>query len=92
MLPTDITFRFGGETLAGTLAPGAGDAVALLVSGSGPIDRNSNMKRLSIGVMEQVAAYLSGEGVASFRYDKRGVAPRPTKLQEPLPPSTEAMP
>ena len=47
--------------------------VVLLISGSGPIDRNSNMKKLAIGVMEQVADHLGSVGLASFRYDKRGV-------------------
>ena len=80
MPSTEITFTSGPVTLAGTLTttPGTLDQpepgpAALLLSGSGPIDRNSNTKKLAIGVMEQVAAQLRGEGIASFRYDKRGV-------------------
>ena len=71
-----LTFLSGGHTLAGTLtfpstsAPVAG---AVLVSGSGPIDRDSNMKRAQIDVMRQVAEHLASQGIASLRYDKRGV-------------------
>jgi alpha-beta hydrolase superfamily lysophospholipase len=72
----DLTFTGGSATLAGTLCrteliqPGP---VVLLISGSGPIDRDSDMKKLAIGVMGRFAEHLSGAGVASFRYDKRGV-------------------
>lgn len=76
MHATDITFTSGPEHLAGTLllddqprpAP-----VVLLISGSGPIDRNSNTKKLAIDVMGQIAAHLAAKGIGSFRYDKRGV-------------------
>ncbi len=76
MLNSDLTFTAGSTTLVGTLCvselvqPGP---VVLLVSGSGPIDRDSNMKKLAIGVMGRLADQLSGAGIASFRYDKRGV-------------------
>jgi len=72
----NLTFSSGPATLAGTLVTvdqtGPGRA-ALLLSGSGPIDRDSNMKKLPIGVMGQVADHLASEGLASFRLDKRGV-------------------
>lgn len=71
-----LSFSSGPATLAGTLVTveqaSPGPAV-LLLSGSGPIDRDSNSKQLSIGVMEQVAGHLALHGLASFRYDKRGV-------------------
>jgi pimeloyl-ACP methyl ester carboxylesterase len=76
MLNTDLTFTAGSATLAGTLCvaelvePGP---VILLLSGSGPIDRDSNMKKLAIGVTGRFADHLSGAGLATFRYDKRGV-------------------
>ncbi len=72
----EMSISSGQATLVGTLvmvdqtAPGP---VVLLLSGSGPIDRNSNTKKLAIGVMGQLADHLAGEGLASFRYDKRGV-------------------
>lgn len=76
MKSTEVTFPSAGEQLAGTLSrptDGPVRSIALLVSGSGPIDRNSNMKRQSIDVMAQVAEHLALSGIASFRYDKRGV-------------------
>ena len=71
-----LTFQSDGHSLAGTLTlPSASTPVAgaVLVSGSGPIDRDSNMKRAQIDVMRQVAEHLASQGIASLRYDKRGV-------------------
>ncbi len=73
---TEVTFRSGPWQLVGTLTTATlrvRAPIALLVSGSGPIDRNSNMKRMSIDVMRQVADHLERAGISSFRYDKRGV-------------------
>jgi uncharacterized protein len=72
---TTIAIPSGGFTLQGTLTTsGATPApAALLVSGSGPIDRDSNAKRMSIDVMRQIAEHLGQNGIASLRYDKRGV-------------------
>lgn len=71
-----LTVDSGQVELAGTLVTversGPGPAV-LLLSGSGPLDRDSNSEQLSIGVMQQVADHLACEGLPSFRYDKRGV-------------------
>lgn len=70
------TFRSDGITLVGTLTLPTSDTpvpAAVLVSGSGPIDRDSNMKRARLGVMQQVAEHLAAQGIASLRYDKRGV-------------------
>lgn len=76
MQTIELTFNSGPETLAGTLnlsaQPEPGPAV-LLISGSGPLDRNSNMKKQPIHVMGQVAEHLSDQNLTSFRYDKRGV-------------------
>ena len=70
--------RFGD--LAGTLAVPAGAGpfpTVLLLTGSGPIDRDSNHKRLRFEVTAQLADALAQVGVASFRYDKRGVGQSP---------------
>ncbi len=76
MQKTNLTFSSGPADLAGTIVttgqPTPSPAV-LLLSGSGPIDRDSNTKKLSIDVMGQLAEHLTGVGLASFRYDKRGV-------------------
>ena len=79
---SNLAFDSAGHTLSGTLtipdSPGLPGlpgllSVALLVSGSGPIDRDSNAKRLKIDIMGQVASHMASMGIASFRYDKRGV-------------------
>ena len=74
-MTTHLEFTSAGNRLTGTLlVPGARPApAALLISGSGPLDRDSNTKRLQIDVMRQVADYLATIGIASLRYDKRGV-------------------
>lgn len=73
---TEITFTSDGNTLAGALIhPGSEGVVpaALLISGSGPLDRNSDTKKMKLGVMGQVASHLEARGIASFRFDRRGV-------------------
>lgn len=45
----------------------------VLVSGSGPLDRNSDYKKLAFGVSRELAAALRHAGIASLRFDKRGV-------------------
>jgi pimeloyl-ACP methyl ester carboxylesterase len=74
-LTAQLDFTSAGNRLVGSLlSPGTGPApAALLLSGSGTLDRDSNTKRLRIDVMRQVADYLASIGIASFRYDKRGV-------------------
>ena len=76
MSERDVTFISNGYRLHGTLnipsTPGPFPG-AVLVSGSGPLDRNSNMKRQAITVAGDFANHLAGAGIASLRYDKRGV-------------------
>jgi pimeloyl-ACP methyl ester carboxylesterase len=72
----DISFSSGELQLAGSLeTPGDSKPgpAALLLSGSGPIDRDSNTKRLGIDVMRRMATHLATHEVVSLRYDKRGV-------------------
>jgi uncharacterized protein len=84
------TVRFGGAadaTLAGTLllpiwselqrVPGV-----VLIAGSGPTDRDGNNPLVPepIDLLKQIAELLAAAGIASLRYDKRGVGgstPRP---------------
>ena len=66
--------------LAGTLTlpDGAGPFPAVLVaSGSGPLDRDSNHRRARFDVARQLAHALAAGGLASLRYDKRGVGESP---------------
>ncbi|GGN31708.1 fermentation-respiration switch protein FrsA (DUF1100 family) [Actinoplanes campanulatus] len=74
----EVELRFPGpdRDLAGTLTLPAGAGpfpAAVLVSGSGPIDRDSNAPRLPIDSTRQLAHALARAGIASLRYDKRGV-------------------
>lgn len=75
MTISEISFRSSDLTLRGTLNASGSEPgpAALLISGSGPIDRDSNTKRFSINVMSEVADKLAADGIASLRYDKRGV-------------------
>jgi hypothetical protein len=71
-----MTVPAADRDLAATLTLPAGEGpfpAAVLVGGSGPIDRDSNAPRMPLGVMRDVAHALAGRGVASLRYDKRGV-------------------
>jgi pimeloyl-ACP methyl ester carboxylesterase len=71
----EIEFTSAGHRLAGILVSPADtpSPVALLISGSGPIDRDSNMKKQQLNVMRDFAQHLAAAGIASYRYDKRGV-------------------
>jgi alpha-beta hydrolase superfamily lysophospholipase len=75
MSEVDLRFASDAETLAGSLLlpAGAGPFPAvLLIPGSGPIDRNSDHKRMPLGVTRELAEALTAQGIASLRYDKRG--------------------
>jgi pimeloyl-ACP methyl ester carboxylesterase len=70
----------GEAALAGTLTLPDGDVpvpAVVIASGSGPLDRDSNHKRARFDVAWQLALALSTAGLASFRYDKRGVGVSP---------------
>jgi hypothetical protein len=70
----------GGVTLSGTLllpliselqkVPGV-----VLVAGSGPTDRDGNNRYVpqKIDLLKQIAELLANNGIASLRYDKRGI-------------------
>jgi pimeloyl-ACP methyl ester carboxylesterase len=81
-----------GATLAGTLllplwselqkVPGV-----VLIAGSGPTDRDGNNPLVPerLDLLKQIAELLAEAGIASLRYDKRGIGastPRPTGALE----------
>jgi pimeloyl-ACP methyl ester carboxylesterase len=75
-----MTLTTAGGQLAGTLAlpmpvPPAKIPVALIVSGSGPTDRDGNSTLLPghNDSLRMLAAALAANGIASLRYDKRGI-------------------
>ncbi len=75
-----LHFRSGDQELAGTLTVPDGPGPhpgALVVPGSGPVDRDSNHAKLPIGVTRELAEALADAGFATLRYDKRGVGESP---------------
>lgn len=48
-------------------------AVVILIPGSGPVDRHGDARRLPLGIQRQLAEGLAAHGIASVRWDKRGV-------------------
>ena len=72
----NISFLSDGLALAGTITlpdiqgtfPGV-----VLVPGSGQVDRNENAKKLAINAFREISAVLATKGIASLRYDKRGI-------------------
>src|SRR3954469_18584506 len=69
-----------GLLLHGTLTlpagPGPHPAV-LCLPGSGRLDRDSNAGRLRMALGSPLANALARQGIASFRYDRRGVGATP---------------
>src|SRR5271157_4921972 len=76
MIERDVTFASGSLHLAGTLLLPASDGqwpAVLLIPGSGQVDRNENATKLRINAFRDIAVHLSEQGIATLRYDKRGV-------------------
>ena len=70
----EVTFENGEVTLAGTLTLPTGDGpfpAAILVSGSGPQDRNEEIFEHKPFMV--LADHLTRAGIAVLRYDDRGV-------------------
>lgn len=76
-IETGLTVSAEPAPLYGTLlAPeGPARAVALILPGSGPTDRDGNNPLgVAAGTYRRLAEGLAAQGIASVRFDKRGVA------------------
>jgi len=76
MVEKEVIFISGGVELSGTIAlPGVDGPypAVLFITGSGKIDRNENHKKMPLNAFYDISHYLAENGIASFRYDKRGV-------------------
>ncbi len=74
----EVTFAnsSAGNTLAGTLtlpADGKANKIVVLISGSGPQDRNEESAGLNHRPFLVLSDYLTRQGIAVLRYDDRGV-------------------
>ncbi len=74
----DANISTSGGTIAGTLerpAPPSRTPVVLLIAGSGAIDRDGNggSAYTTFNTLKQLALGLADRGIASLRYDKRGI-------------------
>ncbi|MGV0743666.1 alpha/beta hydrolase [Mycolicibacterium sp. XJ870] len=71
---TDVSFDADGLTIHGSYRhDGKPGPAALMISESGPTDRNGDNKVVGpVGNMRQLAEALSDKGVSSLRYDKIG--------------------
>lgn len=71
-----VAVRSGDVVLGASLALPQGEGPfpgCLLLSGSGPLDRNSNLPGQRLDIAGALASALADAGVATLRYDKRGV-------------------
>jgi hypothetical protein len=72
----EVVFTSEGLRLSGSLTvseESERSPCVLMFSGSGRVDRNENQKKLPIDVMGRLAVLLAERGIATLRYDKRGV-------------------
>jgi len=79
----EVSIDVPGGVLHGTLLEPSGRAtynVALLVSGSGPTDRNGNAPGLRNDSLKLLAAGLLLHGIGSLRFDSRGVGASSTAM------------
>jgi fermentation-respiration switch protein FrsA (DUF1100 family) len=74
---SEITLPIRSGLLYGTLAMPLhhpDPPVVLMIAGSGPTDRNGNNPQMTNNSLKMVAQSLAETGIASLRYDKRGIA------------------
>jgi len=70
----EVSVESEGHKLYGTLQGAQFDHVVLFIAGSGPTDRNGNQPGHENNCLKMIADSLEVYGIASLRYDKRGIA------------------
>ena len=58
--------------------------VVLLIAGSGPTDMDGNNPMMKNNSLKFLAEGLAQKGIASLRFDKRGIASRQRRVHTPL--------
>ncbi|MER3388611.1 MAG: alpha/beta fold hydrolase [Microcella sp.] len=73
--PTASALRVSAAVeLAGELVmPADARAIAVLLPGSGPLDRDGDARGLALGIQRELSESLADHRIASMRWDKRGV-------------------
>ena len=74
---TEVELHTGTGILKGTLTVPDGERtfpVVLMIAGSGPTDRNGNNPMMTNNSLKLLAEGMLSRGIASLRYDKRGIA------------------
>lgn len=77
LLHRPMNLDTGSGVLEGSLLLPKSDRpvpIALLIAGSGPTDRDGNNPMGRNDSLKRLAQGLAGKGIASLRYDKRGIA------------------
>jgi uncharacterized protein len=73
---SEVNFPSGNLQFAGSLRlPEAAQPcpAILLIPGSGQVDRDENAPKARLNALHEIAVALSDQGIASLRFDKRGV-------------------
>jgi pimeloyl-ACP methyl ester carboxylesterase len=76
MLEQQIVVNNDSINLSGTLVLPPNDGphpIVVMIHGSGPLDRNENVRGQNLDIFNTIADALAEQGIGSFRYDKRGV-------------------
>ncbi len=74
---TKVNLQTPGGTIYGTLTTPVTVnqwPVALIIAGSGPTDRDGNNVKMKNNSLKILSEELAKQGIASLRYDKRGIA------------------